>query len=950
LIDSSSNPGFQRNLLKTKMILNLLRNTLSSRSGILAKIDIRKRLPNIPRQFRHGLGYGSGKTVIVWCLVALLSTMQYLSVVDSLFYHALLKLTPATVRAPQVLMVSMPYADSGGDTSGNSVGNSGDNISTPPSALSAPDWAPLVKHWLAGGASRVAFGFALNTAQQASLAPLVQAGRVVLAAPSGADQLTSSENQRQAWWSVAAGRSGQTIWPDYSFPVSLLPAITLQRAQSEGIIGPMLKVIVLGYAAAPALRQISIPGQTQTASQLQMDALQIDSLLQNGRIRHGNWLSRMLAAGCFAAFMLLALQRPSFQFGLFLLGSSIGLSFAMAWLMLSVGKIWLPLSEMTVLGLAVFVVVFYDKIHADDLKIRRLIGSTSGKLHKLALPPSIFQTQDHWQFILRLIDQTLHVNRVILLEKTVGSDHLQEVQALGSDLATIREMRRDYQRAPYSTAIAKHGLTEVENYLSGGDPQEKQFVLPLLLNGEVLGFLAFGVLEAQWQHFYQQQDTIAPMAEQIASLLYQRRLWLEQENNKKAPFQGWFEYGNATSFKKLTQAVGMMERRMTILEQTFTHASHAAIVYDLFGRVLLANQPMRQRLAHSGISLNTLTATDFVARLSGKSLDAARVAMQDLIVNGNRFSWPVNLPDLLDDHLMLRATVLEHDVGPTNPHHSSHPMPFNISGVLVEVMDMGELVLQHDAKSEVRMQAAHFLHEELEKLPALLRALSHQKLNASMSKLIISVLQEKARSIQAIMEKSRLLLEDQASNQVLCYPVDVAAVLRQTLAHHAPDLSKKNLHVELQLSIAQSHAFALPKDLRFCFSAILQMLIIDASSDSVLHIGGSLQGQTLQFQFTNAGFGISDQRLQYSLNDPLGREQSPMFAAAFEAINTVAAWDGQLVFHSEIGVGMQAALSLAAFRWHSDEDQLLQDLEQPGPAQAASQIPAQVRRPRLVAG
>jgi CHASE2 domain-containing sensor protein len=899
------------------------------------------------------MGFGGSKVLLAWALVALVSALQWLAWADSLGYDALLKLTPPALRTPQVLMVS----------SGHHA-----LLNDAPAALPGhPDWAQLAQSWLTGGARRVGFGIRLDSPQQAQLAPLVAAGKVVLAAegtPDAADESAADvgkaadkqtgKQARQRFWQQLAGTApGQQIWPDYAFPVSQLPAITRQRAQTEGIIAPLLqdKIILVGYANAPELRQLTIPGQRTSVSQLQYDALQVDSLLQNARIRHGNGLIRMLAAGGFALLLLLALQRPSFKFGLSLLLLGLLMSWGAAWLLLATFKIWLPLPEMTLLALATFVAVYYDKIHGDDIKIRALIASTSGKLHKLALPPSIFQSQDHWQFILRLIDQTLHVNRVILLEKTPDNNHLREVQALGSDLATIRELRRDYRREPYSSAINARGLTEVENFLAHGNAQEKQFVLPLLLNGEVLGFLAFGVLQEQWQHFYQQQNALAPMAGQIANLLYQRRLWLEQESAGKAPLSRFFEDGNAAAFKKLTQGVAMMERRLAILEQSFAHASHAAIVYDLFGRVLLVNQPMRQRLAHSGFksnALNDMSATDFVARLSGKGLDAARQAMQDLIIHGSKFSWPVNLPDLLDDHLVLRASVLQHEPQPgtapvSGSNATQHPQPFNISGVLVEVMDMGEMMLQHDARSEIRMQAAHFLHQELDKLPALLRALNHQKLNASMAKLITALLQDKAKNIQTIMEKSRLLLEDQASNQVLCYPVDVHAVLQKALLELAAQLDKKNLHVQIQWPNPGIHAFAVPKDLRFCLCAILHLLILDASSDSVLHIAASLEQSCLRLQFTNAGFGMSNQRLQASLQDPLAREQAPLFAQAFEAIGLIAAWDGTLQLQSEIGEGMQASLRLAAFHWQENDAQVLAGIKQADNAPRMS-------KPRLVVG
>lgn len=893
--------------------------------------------------------HGLPLVLLVWLALAALSGWQKLGWLDNLLYDAVLQVTPATTRTPQVLLVEAHYADI---------------------AAREPNWAQLSQQWLAGGAQRVAFGFPLPSAQEAQLRPWLASGKVVTLAAH--DSVTATQGQLQAqlqesglrgqWWARAAGRAANTrIWADYAFPVALLPSISLPRAEQEGVIPALLqnKVVLVGFAPDPLLRNIRLPGTAQAVTQLRHDGLQVDSLLQQAAITQGGPLARMLGTGAFAVLLLLLLQRASFKFGLALLVASSALCGGLCVLLLWRAQFWLPLPELLLLATAVFVAVFYAKIHADDLKIRELIRTTSGKLHKLALPPSIFQTQDHWHFILRLIDQTLHVQRVIILEKTQDSDFLREVSALGCDIATIAELRRDYQRAPYSTAIASRTLLEVPDFLAHAAPGERQFVLPLLLGGELLGFLAFGVQEAQLAHFHEQQAALTPMATQIANLLYQRRLWLAAERHNNLPWQRWFEDGNAGAFKKLTHGVAMMEQRLAILEQTFSQASHAKIVYDLFGRVLLANTQMSQRLAHSGVNVQGLTATDFVARLSGRPLEEARLAMQTLILERTRFSWPVNLPDLVDDHLVLRASVLDQDAAAGHSGGAeaaasvdSHALPFNIGGVLVEVMDVSEIMLQHDARSEIRMQAAHYLHEDLQKLPALLRALAHDKLTASMSKRIIAMLQHKAHGISAIMEKSRLLLEDQVSNQALCYPVDVAQVLQKTVQEITPQLQRKNLQFDLQLGALSAHGFAVPRDLKFCFNAILRLLILDASSDSLITVHGSENGSGLMLNFANDGYGISNQRLQHSLEQAASRAESPLFADAHEAMQTVAQWGGCLRFHSEIGEGMQARLNLAPFWWRESnaESQLLAQIEQarqqnghhagPSPRQPAPQSDA----------
>ena len=117
------------------------------------------------------------------------------------------------------------------------------------------------------------------------------------------------------------------------------------------------------------------------------------------------------------------------------------------------------------------------------------------------------------------------------------------------------------------------------------------------MQGEVLGFLAMSVLVKHCKAFFAQEAALSPIAEQIAKLLYQRQLWQAQQAQASHVWQTWLQDSNSQAFTKITRAVSLMEQRLHMVEQSFAQTSQAAIVYDLFGRVLLANAQMQQRLA-----------------------------------------------------------------------------------------------------------------------------------------------------------------------------------------------------------------------------------------------------------------------------------------------------------------------------------------------------------------
>lgn len=874
--------------------------------------------------------YGLCLSLISLLVISVLSSQHQLTWLDNKLLHSALQLTPSQIGTPQVLILETPYTELG---------------------TTQRDWRSLSSTWLAQGAQRVAISFPIPAEQKAQLADFIAQGKVVLANPAALDE-------RHTYWQAASGHAtapDSGLAPNYRFPPAAIPSLSLQRAISEGILPSLVqhKVILIGYAHDENLRALPWLGSAQGISPLRQDALQVDSLLQQNGIQSAPWPSRILSVGLLAAVLLLLWQRSAFKFAILQLIATVLISSVIAIAVLARANYWLPLAEILLIATSTFCCVFYAKMQADDKKLRMLISNTSGKLHKLSLPPAIFQTPDHWQFILRLIDQTLHAKRVILLEKIPGQHHLQEVHGVheaGAQAAPhgLREMRRDARRAPYSTAWHSKSLCEVENFLqpTAGNAQEKQYVLPLLLNGELLGFLALGVAAEESDYFDNHAASLTPIADQVAKLLYQRQLWLSQQSQPR--WQRWLQDSNHLAYQKLTQAVSMMEQRLALLEHSFAQGTHAAIVYDLFGRILLANRHMQQRMAHSSIGLQNLNASHFLARLSGKNLAEVRGAMQELILRHNSFTWPVSLPELVDEHLLVRVSVLK-----ASETLEEQVQPFDLAGILVEVMDVSEMMVSVDAHAEIRQQAAHHLHEDLQNLPAMLRALSNEKIAPAIFQRVVGALQAKAESIAAITTKSRLLLENE--NRNACYPLDVTGLLQKVAleANLQTALTQKNVQLNYRFHADPAHAFGVPKELKFCLQAIVQLLLLDASSDSCILVASCDDSQYLSLRFSNEGYGISNQKLQTSLHDAAARAQTPAYAQAFEACGIVASWGGSLSFSSAIGAGTKAHLQLAAFCWRSpaSEELLMAQIAQArvrAEAQGKSDANERFPRPRLV--
>lgn len=848
--------------------------------------------------------------VILACLVLSASVFTPLwQAADARLMDAVWRNTPASERRAQVVLIELPYAGSAGAQE---------------PAFSAQLQA-LGRQWLQQGALAVGYGFALPTAGPHSRLVCSSSGQLEVA-------------QRAPYWQALLTAAQKNIpegSTDYAYRAAHLPRLSLQRVLNEGLPPQVLQqqVILFGYAHDPALRTIPVPGQAQAISPLEYDGLQVDAMLQQGMIWHLPPAPSALLLLVCALLWWLLLLRSSPKAGLaWLVVLLPGLGLAAA-AMLLWAKIWLPLPALAAQTLLLALAVAYARAHAEEEQMRSLIRSASAKLHKLALPPAIIETAEHWQFLLRLLDQTMHLQRVILLEVQANRTHLQEVDALGCALGTISEARRDYRRAPYAQAIARQGLYEVKDYLHSAAADERQFILPLLAQGRLQGFLAFGVAQQQCAHFLASGSSLQAIAKQIAGLLAQRHQWLREQALAQQAWRVWLQQANSTSTAvlELQQALQQIEQRAQILEQSLQQAAHATILFDVFGRVLSMNQAMRSHLHSAGITPDGEGASGLLAQLSGKGRDEVRLAMQNLILQRQEVIWPLAG---MHAQRVLRAQALHSAGGEQN-------LPFALVGIQLDLLDVSELVLQQDAGAEIRRQVLQHLHADVQKMPSLLRAYAKLPADSAAARRVLQVLQQRADNMARVVDKSQLLLSSLSAHS-LSYPLPLRPQVEQALASCAATLQRKHIQPRLDFAPGVSHGFALPQPLQDCLLVLFQALIADAMDDSVLQLSAISSAGNLNLVCSNQGYGSSNQRLQQGMEGT-----DPAFAALRQVRSRLQAWGGDLEIEVKPGQGMRARLSLQAFCWLEEDDNgapapapVLTPLAQPCHVQNAFKISA----------
>lgn len=895
-------------------------------------LAFREALARIGKVLANAVGVRA--VLLVWLLVSGLSGLGLLEAFDRAIYDGFARIGQPAAIAPKVLLVSVPQAGGGREV----------------------DFAVVCRRLVEAGVVRVAVLFPLTDAEieqmrRSACSPRLVIGVLIPEDPAGqlqaatrAEQLVQrglvvgasrigdqSEQVRERWTSyqlgasrypaleiLAATGSGPlavgSFVPDLRFAADQLPAITAQRIEDEGIV-PELgagKIALIGYASNPFLQSLSVPGHSEAMSLLRYEGLVINAVVEKATLFSPGPVLRIGMLGVIAVLMAVVLQPLPLRSGVALFVVLILGELAVSGGLLAFLATWPPLAELLMLQIGLFLGVYRSKAATESRQLKDLLSSTSGKLQRRTRPANVLQTNEYWAFIARLVDQTLHLNRTIFLERVPGDHRVKEIIALRCSVSDIDEMRRDYERTPYTTAIAAGGAIEVERYLSAVATSERQFLVPLVFGGEVMGFWAFGIEEHTLARIPDLHGVVNQIADQVATLLYQRKVWKEKVAQHNSSWDRFFEDSNFAAYRELNQSVLLMEQRLSSLEHIFAAQSSAAILYDLFGRVVLLNQRMSELLAPAGIAPYKLTLTDFVTAVTGHPVDEIRTLVRYLIIDQLPISLPVTLPSHPEHRFVLKGQALRFDDGETE--EAGTPSPFSLGGVLVELVDVSEAQWVANLKSDLVAQIGHKLANKLEGLLLATDILHSDDLPADQRNFAVETMRSSVDAACGLVRHVQVLLESGAgAADQAAYPVDPIRILMQAVRELTPELDRQRLKFSPSLPDFPTLVIAAANELRSLFSIIVRFLAADAVSASSLNLTVVEEELRLSFLFTNEGFGIPSEKLQEYLETESDNALSDIFREIRQMRHVVAAWGGELDFSSNIGRGMQASLVLNTF-------------------------------------
>jgi len=719
----------------------------------------------------------------------------------------------------------------------------------------------------------------------------------------------------------------ESVLTDTDFRVNFIgaderiPRLGIQRVLSGGLVSELVagRTVLVGVNGLESMAYYFTPVATdeRLTSDVMFHAFALDTLLSKRHIDElSDWAFLPLIILITVASLFFC-QWLSFQMSLTLSLAATLVYIIACWLALHLFSIWIPLAELLLAQWLSFAMVWRYRVNQENQNLDQMLLGLSLKLREKTNPVSFYLTDEPWEQLIAMINQTLNLNRLIFLERVPGDHRLKEIQALNCSIDDIKEMRRDYERVPYSTAISENKPILLDReYLKAIENEEQQYLAPLIFAGEVLGFWAFSIEPDKVVSRSKFNALTHDFMVQISEILHYRQEWQKRIRLERSKLWSYLRVeGGSEHLQQLNQSVTLMDRRVSELQEVFNSINTSCIVYDLFGRVLLVNKHMEEFAQALDLRLFNITMLEFITEITGCDEADARNLLQQIIIDHETISIPVTNA-VMKRSFMLHIRPLHNE----DKKNQEELIPdesniFQINGVLCELVDMTELKGLYQLKEKMLERFNFQIRNDLSSILFALPMLEDQRAGKEEKQFALSNIQgkidETLNMLELVKQQMDVEIEHMLTSSLLCYPVDGRMPLQRVVAQLQEMVEGRGIKMHLQLPELISLVFASQQELEIVLQAVLLAIIEDTYEAGDIWIKMEEKEQNMFYHIHNSGIGISDNNLQQFQDSRVTQESEIL--KFHHAIRCVNRWGGSFNITSQMGEGSTAELLLRRF-------------------------------------
>ena len=713
--------------------------------------------------------------------------------------------------------------------------------------------------------------------------------------------------------------------PDADFRVNFIgnqyriPKIKIERILNDGLINELVsgRTVLVGYNKHQSSSEYYTPVSTddQKTSDVMFHAFALDTLLSDRQIEDlPGWGLLLLLVVVTVASIFLG---QWLGFGLSIMISLIiSLIYVLiCWSALGYFYLWIPIVEILLAQWISFFLVWGYRVNQEQKSLEQMLFGFPLKSREKGNPVSLYNSDEPWELLISIINQSLNLNRIIFLERIPGDHRLKEIKASNCSMDDILEKRRDYQRTPYSRAIsANRPILLDSNYLKEIATEEQQYMAPLIFAGEVLGFWVFTVEPDKIKSYNKFHALTYSFMVQVSETLHYRHEWFKRFGNEKNKLWSYLRVTGNEQIQQLNQSATLMDKRVYELQEVFNSINTSCVLYDLFGHAVMANRDMDELARQANIRLFNISMLEFIVDITEFDEASARDMIQRVIFDHESKSIPVS-HKAINRSFMLHILPLRYDDSTQQQRIPNESQVFQISGVLCELVDVTDLKQMYQLKEKMFERFYFQLNEDLQASLLTIQLPDNETLKDSNELVALRNIRGKINQmlemLQQLNTQMNVDIEHLISNNLLCFPIDAKIAIQNTIESLQDTINQREIKINYQLPDFMSLVFASPVELEAVLHSVLQTLIEDTYEGSEIWISVEEREHLLTCHLQNAGIGISNAKPEKLTGDTKILDTDVLnFNYAIHCVNR---WGGSLNISSETGEGSRVDLVLRCF-------------------------------------
>jgi len=697
---------------------------------------------------------------------------------------------------------------------------------------------------------------------------------------------------------------------DFRYAKGRVPVVEMERVKNNEMISSLIKnqVVLIGFMDSLTPELLTSAGNLSFST---FQAYALDTLLNQRSIVFITLPNLLVLSFLFVISLMVLIPRIADRYQIVtLILIMMAITFS-SWLLLMNWGIWISPAIFLIAEIVIFLTLYYQRHNHNKVMLREMALNSAHSMESRWMPQNFFMTDEHWTQIANMVSQTLSLNRTIFLEKIEDDHRVREVKAIYCSLADVHEMRRDYFRAPYTTAMELGGILRLQKeYLTNASEPEIQYLAPLVFAGEVQGFWAFTVNQNNWANEKKMLYAVSQFMAQISEMLFHRSQWLNHQATATNPITKVLNMQfDEPAYSAIHRTIQFMNQRLSVMESVLNGMKTSAVLYDVFGRVVQVNEPMVEILSAVNIATQTMTASELMSQLTECSLTESRAYINYVIVDKGTVNLPVNHKGLPQGYMLsVKGIRNEREHG----LREAEVRPFELLGILCEMVDMSHIREVFQQKEQVIEHLNTWLRNDLSCITMACDLVKDQRVKPEKKGEMLSLIKEKVAALENnILKVSQIIQTDLASQASAKYPVECMKYLTYAIDR----IEQENLRsviIEQMTPYFSPLVMAAPTELQSIFDTLMNLLYKDTVENGKIAIKVCANKGKVEFEFANEGFGIPNEHLQFYLNS-----DELLDSDDFKALRTIKLqiekWGGELVAKSAVGEGMIFTFNLEAF-------------------------------------